>query len=100
MSCSHALGTWGDFKNHIIVNRMSQTLWHDLQRLELVLFCFMVSKNNTDEKRRHKRLFFLILVSPYLTSSPLGVVDTRTAQHHSHEVLNKLLQSLTQLAKS
>ena len=62
MSRSHALGTWGDFKNHILVNRMSQTLWRDLQRLELVLFCSMVSKNNTDEKRRHKRLFLLIFV--------------------------------------
>ena len=57
----------GDFINHVLVNRMSQTSWRDLQCLELVLFCSMVSKNNTGEKRRHKRLFFLIFVSHYLT---------------------------------
>ena len=33
----------------------------------------MVSKNNTEEKRRHKRLFFLIFVSHYLT--PTILVD-------------------------
>ena len=40
MSRSHAIVTWGDFINHDIVTWMSQTSWHDLQRLVLVLFCF------------------------------------------------------------
>ena len=35
-----ALVKLGDFINHDIVNWMSQTLWCDLQRLELVLFRF------------------------------------------------------------
>ena len=40
MSRSHALGTWDDFINHVLVNMISQTLWRDLQPLELVLFRF------------------------------------------------------------
>ena len=40
MSRYHTLMTWGDFINHDLVTWMSQTLWRDLQRLELVLFYF------------------------------------------------------------
>ena len=67
MSRYHAIGTWGDFINHFLVNKVSKTSARGFQRLELVLFYSMVSKNNTGEKRRHKILFFLIFVSPHLT---------------------------------
>ena len=80
----------GDIINHVIVNRMWHTLWHDLQLLKLVMFHSMVSKNNKDKKIRHKRLFPPIFVSSYLTESPSPgrtpralVACTRRRRQHS-----------------
>ena len=74
---------------------MSQSSWLDLKRLELVLFVYFVStKNKTDEKRRHKKLFFFIFRSRYLTQTPTTqikkVLNTNESSLYHYHSLSRI----------